>query len=114
MKIKDIPKVDRPREKLAKYRSEKLSNSELLAIYRSCAICGENILIKLDDNDNYTGGHYFGKIPLSTNKEYNLALKAGTTKERWGKIEVEILKKDPKPYKHIEYWECNKCYFSSD
>ncbi len=31
-KIKDIPKIDRPREKLEKYGPEKLSDSELLAI----------------------------------------------------------------------------------
>ena len=31
-KIKDIPKVDRPREKLMKYGPEKLNDSELLAI----------------------------------------------------------------------------------
>ena len=31
-KIKDIPKVDRPREKLEKYGPEKLSDAELLAI----------------------------------------------------------------------------------
>ncbi|MFH1402417.1 MAG: UPF0758 domain-containing protein, partial [Patescibacteria group bacterium] len=32
LKIKDIPKVDRPREKLEKYGTEKLSDAELLAI----------------------------------------------------------------------------------
>jgi len=32
VKIKDIPKVDRPREKLEKYGPEKLSDAELLAI----------------------------------------------------------------------------------
>ena len=32
MKIKDLPKVDRPREKLEKYGPERLSDSELLAI----------------------------------------------------------------------------------
>lgn len=32
MKIKDLPKVERPREKLAKYGPQKLSNTELLAI----------------------------------------------------------------------------------
>jgi len=32
MKIKDLPKIDRPREKLEKYGPEKLSDSELLAI----------------------------------------------------------------------------------
>lgn len=31
-KIKDLPKIERPREKLARYGPEKLSNSELLAI----------------------------------------------------------------------------------
>lgn len=32
MKIKDLPKIERPREKLEKYGPERLSNSELLAI----------------------------------------------------------------------------------
>lgn len=32
MKIKDLPKIELPREKLEKYGPEKLSNSELLAI----------------------------------------------------------------------------------
>lgn len=32
IKIKDLPKIDRPREKLVKYGPEKLSDSELLAI----------------------------------------------------------------------------------
>ncbi len=32
MRIKDIPKIDRPREKLEKYGPERLSDSELLAI----------------------------------------------------------------------------------
>lgn len=32
MKIKDLPRVERPREKLIKYGPEKLSNAELLAI----------------------------------------------------------------------------------
>ena len=32
MKIKDLPKIERPREKLARYGASKLSNSELLAI----------------------------------------------------------------------------------
>lgn len=32
MRIKDIPKIERPREKLLKYGADKLSNAELLAI----------------------------------------------------------------------------------
>ena len=31
-KIKELPKVERPREKLMQYGPEKLTNSELLAI----------------------------------------------------------------------------------
>lgn len=41
MKIKDLPKIDRPREKLEKYGPERLSNSELLAILLRTG--GENI-----------------------------------------------------------------------
>jgi DNA repair protein RadC len=31
-RIKELPKIERPREKLIQYGPEKLSNSELLAI----------------------------------------------------------------------------------
>lgn len=44
MKIKDLPKVDRPREKLIKYGPEKLSNSELLAILLGTGIKGINVV----------------------------------------------------------------------
>lgn len=44
MKIKDLPKVDRPREKLEKYGSEKLSNSELLAILLGTGVKGMNVV----------------------------------------------------------------------
>jgi DNA repair protein RadC len=44
MKIKDLPKVDRPREKLAKYGPEKLSNSELLAILLRTGGKGMNVV----------------------------------------------------------------------
>ena len=73
-------------------------------IKRQCAICGKNIL---------AGGHYFGKIPLCTDAEFEKAIKAGTTKERLGKAVIEVLKKDPKPYTHAEYWECPKCYLGN-
>jgi hypothetical protein len=92
-KIKDIPKVEKSKE-----------------IKRQCAICGAKILVQVFKNGKYSGGNYFGKIPFYTNKAQAEALKAGTTKERWGKTEITILKKDPIPYKYEEYWECNKCY----
>ena len=44
MKIKDIPKVDRPREKLLKYGPKKLSNAELLAIILGKGKRGENVV----------------------------------------------------------------------
>ena len=43
-KIKDLPKVDRPREKLEKYGPEKLSNSELLAILLRTGGKGLNVI----------------------------------------------------------------------
>ncbi len=44
MKIKDLPKVDRPREKLEKYGPERLSNSELLAIILGTGSKGINVV----------------------------------------------------------------------
>lgn len=44
MKIKDLPKVDRPREKLEKYGPDKLSNSELLAILLGTGTKGTNVI----------------------------------------------------------------------
>lgn len=42
--IRDLPKVNRPREKLIKYGPEKLSNSELLAILLRTGKKGENVV----------------------------------------------------------------------
>lgn len=44
MKIKDLPKIERPREKLEKYGPEKLSNSELLAILLRNGNKGLNVI----------------------------------------------------------------------
>ncbi len=44
MKIKDLPKIDRPREKLEKYGPKRLSDSELLAILLGSGIKGKNVL----------------------------------------------------------------------
>jgi len=44
MKIKDLPKVDRPREKLQKYGVEKLSDKELMAIILGAGIKGCNVV----------------------------------------------------------------------
>ena len=76
-----------------------------------CAICGRRIKVIVYKDRTYRGGHYFGKIPLYTKKELNKALKVGTHKEKIGNWEINVLNKDPKPYKYEEYWECPKCYW---
>ncbi|MFH1161946.1 MAG: DNA repair protein RadC [Candidatus Jorgensenbacteria bacterium] len=43
-RIKDLPKIDRPREKLEKYGPERLSNSELLAILLRTGTKGINVV----------------------------------------------------------------------
>ena len=43
LKIKDIPKEERPREKLLKYGASNLSNSEILAILLKTGVKGENV-----------------------------------------------------------------------
>lgn len=43
-KIKDLPKIERPREKLIQYGPEHLSNTELLAIILRSGKKGENVL----------------------------------------------------------------------
>jgi DNA repair protein RadC len=43
-KIKDLPRIERPREKLIKYGPEKLSNEELLAILLRVGRKGENVI----------------------------------------------------------------------
>ncbi len=42
--IKDLPKIERPREKLINYGPERLSNSELLAIILRSGKKGENVI----------------------------------------------------------------------
>lgn len=44
MKIKDIAKVDRPREKLGKYGPDKLNDAELLAVLLGSGIKGLNVV----------------------------------------------------------------------
>ncbi len=44
MKIKELPKVDMPREKLAKYGPDKLADHELLAIVLGSGTHGTNVL----------------------------------------------------------------------
>jgi len=78
---------------------------------KTCAVCGREIKVILYHDKSYRRGYYFDEIPIYTKKELKNALKAGTHKERIGNWEIEVLNKDPKPYKCKEYWECPKCYW---
>lgn len=51
MKIKDLAKIERPREKLIAKR-----------MVKNCVCCGEDIKVVLYNNKTYRGGHYFGKL----------------------------------------------------
>ena len=44
MKLKDLPKIDLPRERLEKYGEQKLADYELLAILLDSGIKGTNVL----------------------------------------------------------------------
>ena len=80
-------------------------------IKKQCAVCGKQMEVLSRPNKTYRGGHYFGEIPISSKKEMKKAIAAGTHKSKIGKMTIEVLNKDPKPYKYLEYWECPKCYW---
>ncbi|OGZ44111.1 MAG: hypothetical protein A2756_05485 [Candidatus Ryanbacteria bacterium RIFCSPHIGHO2_01_FULL_48_27] len=77
---------------------------------RICSACGAKMQILTFNNRTYTGGHFFGKVPLFRKSEWSKSLKAGVRKQRMGSMMVNVLKKDPKPYKFAENWECERCY----
>ncbi|OHA19132.1 MAG: hypothetical protein A3C08_00275 [Candidatus Taylorbacteria bacterium RIFCSPHIGHO2_02_FULL_47_18] len=80
-------------------------------ISKRCAVCGKDIKVVCYSDKTYRGGHYFFDIPISTNAEKRKAFRAGTREWKFGGRVFQILKRDPKPYKHVEYWECPKCYW---
>ena len=78
---------------------------------RTCADCGRKISVRLYKDRTYRGGHYFGEVPLVKKQELRKALKAGEREVRIHGLVFHVLKKDPKPYKYVEYWECPRCYW---
>ena len=79
---------------------------------KQCACCPRKMRVLLYSDRTYRGGHYFGKIPFCTDKEWRRTLKAGTHKVRMGNHTLNVCNRDPKPYKYEEYWECPTCYWS--
>jgi len=63
-KIKDLPKIERPREKLMKYGPEKLSNSELLAILLRIGRPGQNVVEIAQQILRKCGGQNLPKLTL--------------------------------------------------
>jgi len=60
MRIKDIPKVDRPNK-----------------IKRHCVICGKDIFVKIFSDGKYSGGNYFGNMLIEKSTSQN------TKREYW-------------------------------
>ncbi len=69
MKIKDLPKVDQPREKLAKYGPEKLNNSELLAILLRTGMKGTNVVELARQILQQIGGKNLASVTLTDLKK---------------------------------------------
>jgi hypothetical protein len=57
----------------------------------------------LYNDRSYRGGHYFGKMPMISKKEWAKAHKFGTRTSMLQGLEIQVMKKDPKPYGHFEY-----------
>lgn len=66
MKLQDLPEVDRPREKLAKYGPAKLTDTELVAIILGSGIPGLNVLEVARNVLTRFGGH---SLPSAELKE---------------------------------------------
>jgi hypothetical protein len=80
-------------------------------VQKKCSICPREMDVIIYTDKSYRGGHYFGRVPLSTEKEKAKARSFGTRTVKWGDMEVQVCNKDPKPYGYFEYWECLKCYW---
>ncbi len=94
-----------------KKRKLEVSGKEIKKrIVRMCSICGKDIKVIVYKDKTYRGGYYFFNIPLSTKKEQDKARRAGTRTEMMGDREVQVMRRDPKPYAYVEYWECSPCF----
>ena len=76
-----------------------------------CVICGKGMRVILYADRRYRGGHFFGKISLTTKKAEREAAKAGFRLVKFGDRFIQVAKKTAKPYGHFEYWECPRCYW---
>ncbi len=84
----------------------KVSNNK----QKECSVCGRKIKVVFNADKTYSGGYYFGKIPLTSKKEMKRVMKSGLRKTKLGNRFVDVLKEEPKAFAYGEYWECQKCY----
>lgn len=80
-------------------------------LQKVCAICGKAIKVIIYSTRAYRGGHFFGKMPLTTKKADLEAMKAGFRLVKYGDRVLRVCRKVAKPYGHFEYWECPRCYW---
>lgn len=78
---------------------------------RTCSCCGKPLKVIIYSDKSYRGGHYWGKIGLTTKKADREALKAGSHPWNFHGMILQVTNKEPVPYKYIEDWECFKCYW---
>jgi hypothetical protein len=72
-----------------------------------CSLCNRKIHVRPDGK--IIDGYYFGMIPLYRKSELEKMQRSGIRKAKIGSIKVEVYRYDPKPYEHVEYWECLRC-----
>ncbi len=83
-------------------------------VIKECVICGKSMKVIIYMNRSYRGGHYFGKIPVFSKKELKKAYTFGTHTSVIAGHSFQVMNKDPKTYRHFEYWECPKCYWGGE
>jgi len=74
-------------------------------IERECLVCGKRLKIRLKDNGEYRGGHYFGILKIPTGDGEHKKIK----RTKIGDMEVDVVEWTGEHQK-IEYWECDDCY----
>ncbi len=80
-------------------------------VNKTCSMCGKEINVIIYTGTTYRGGHFFGKVGLTTKKAEMEAHKAGTRLYNFHGTILRVMSKDSVPYKYVEDWECPKCYW---
>jgi len=74
-------------------------------IERKCIVCGKQMKIRLMDNGEYSGAHYFGKIEIPIGE--GMYRKIGRSKLL--NMAVDVVEWTGE-FREEEYWECEKCF----